>query len=286
MVRIAVLQMTSGLDRHANVAAVQQAARAAQAQGAQMLFTPEMTSCVDRDRDRILRQALTEQDEPALSAFQDLARETGLWLAIGSIPIKGGADDRLRNRSYLIDDQGRIAARYDKIHLFDIDLGGGESYCESATYEGGQTAVLADSPLGPMGLTVCYDLRFPALYEQLALAGARVFAIPSAFTRKTGAAHWHTLLRARAIEGLSFVIAAAQTGRHEDGRATYGHSLVVDPWGRVLLDGGEAPGLHFVDLDLDELERARRTVASLQHRRPFKLERPRVASAVGESGAA
>lgn len=270
MTRIALLQMTSGTDPVANVAQVAEAANTAAQDGAVMLFTPEMTSCVERDRQKILALAKPEQTDAALAGLRDLARQTGLWLAIGSIPVQA-VDDRLANRSFLIDPEGAVRARYDKIHLFDIELPDGEAYRESATYRPGEAAVVAASPLGPLGLSICYDLRFPALYERLAQAGARVIAVPSAFTRRTGAAHWESLLRARAIETLSFVVAAAQTGRHEDGRATYGHSMVVDPWGRVLLDAGDAPGLHLVDLDLAEVDAVRKTLGALNHRRPFAV---------------
>ena len=271
--KIAILQMCAGIDPDTNAREVEAQARAAANAGATCLFTPEMTNCVDKNRDRIFQTVREEEQDPSLACFQALAEETGLWLSIGSIAIKLPGGDKLANRSYLINPAGVVVARYDKIHLFDIALGDGEAYYESRTYKGGETAVVAPSPLGPMGLSICYDIRFPMLYEAMAASGARAILIPSAFTVKTGQAHWHTLVRARAIETLSFVIAAAQTGRHADGRATYGHSLVVSPWGEVLLDAGDQPGLYLADIDLDAVTHARKTMASLGHRQAFAVEK-------------
>jgi predicted amidohydrolase len=190
-----------------------------------------------------------------------------LWLHLGSLALRR-PDGRLANRGFVIDDQGVIRARYDKLHLFDVDLPTGESWRESAAYEAGEGAVVVDTPIGALGLSICYDLRFPALYQALSAAGATVLAIPAAFTRPTGAAHWHVLMRARAIESAAFVIAAAQTGAHEDGRGTYGHSLVVDPWGEVLIDMGEATGVGFAELDPDRIAEVRSRIPVIEHRRP------------------
>jgi len=264
--KIALLQMTSGIDPAANaatiVAAIADAARA----GAAMLFTPEMSGLVDRDRARAARAIVAEEVDETLVAVQGAARTHRLWVHLGSLAVRR-EDGKWANRSFLIDDTGAIRARYDKIHLFDVDLPTGESWRESAAYAGGAEAVVAASPIGPIGMTICYDLRFPDLYRALSDAGACVLAVPAAFTRPTGAAHWHVLLRARAIEAGVFVIAAAQTGEHEDGRATYGHSLVIDPWGEVLLDMGEAAGVGLVDIDPARIEDVRARIPALQHRR-------------------
>ena len=207
-----------------------------------------------------------------LAAVRDTAARLGLWVHLGSLAIKPGADpERLVNRGFLIDASGEIRARYDKIHLFDVHLPSGERYRESAAYDPGIGAVAADTPWGRLGLTICYDIRFPALYAALSEAGATILSIPAAFTRPTGAAHWHTLLRARAIEAGAFVVAAAQTGVHPDGRETYGHSLAIDPWGEVLLDMGEAAGGAVIDIDLAAIERTRSRIPALAHRRPVAV---------------
>lgn len=268
--RIGVVQTTTGIDPRASAEAMAGALREAAAQGAAIAFTPEMSGRLDRDRERLLAPRMLEVDEPTLAAARDVAREHGLWVALGSLAVRRAPElPLLVNRSYLIDAEGAIVARYDKIHRFDVDLGEGQRYRESATFEAGDRAMVAPTPWGPLAMSVCYDLRFPGLWE--ALAGARpvIAAVPAAFTRPTGAAHWEVLLRARAIELGAFVIAAAQTGRHEDGRETWGHSLVVGPWGAVLLDMGEAPGVAVLDLDLDAVAEARRRIPSLDHRRPF-----------------
>ncbi len=266
--KIALLQMTSGLDPRANaetiVAAVAQAAQA----GAAMLFTPEMSGLVDRDRQRAHAAVRGEADDQVLAAVQSAARMHAIWVSIGSLAVKGDwGDGRLANRGFVIDAGGGIVARYDKIHLFDVDLATGESWRESAAYVPGTDAVVVDTPLGRLGLSICYDLRFPALYGALTGNGAQLLAIPAAFTVSTGEAHWHVLQRARAIEGGCFVIAAAQTGLHEDGRQTFGHSLVVDPWGTVLLDMGTGPGLGLCEIDLDQVTAVRGRIPVLSHRR-------------------
>lgn len=267
-VRIAILQMTSGIDPAANAAAIIAAMRDAKAGGAAMLFTPEMALMLDRDRERSAPHLTREADNPQVAALCAAAQDIGLWLHLGSAAFHSDtAPDKRVNRSLVIDNQGRIRARYDKIHLFDVDLATGESWRESATYQGGETVCAVESPAGLLGLSVCYDLRFPDLYRALSNAGATAFAIPAAFTVPTGEAHWHVLHRARAIEAGVFVIAAAQCGTHEDGRATYGHSLVIDPWGTVLLDMGSAPGLRFATLDPAEISRVRSAIPALANRR-------------------
>lgn len=268
MSRAALLQMTSGIDPAENARTLVQGMADAAADGAAMLFTPEMSGLVDRDRDRAAGSLAREEDDPVLAAVRDAAARHGLWVHLGSLAVlrDGG---KLANRGYVIDASGEIRARYDKMHLFDVDLPTGESWRESATYARGERAVTVDTPLGRLGLAICYDLRFPDLFRALSDAGATILSIPAAFTRPTGAAHWHILMRARAIEAAAFVVAAAQTGVHADGRATYGHSLVADPWGELLLDMGEPAGLGFAEIDQARVEAARQRVPVLQHRRPI-----------------
>lgn len=260
--------MTSGIDPTANAEAIAAAITAAAGVGATMLFTPEMSGLIDRDRVRARAATRAEQDDPVLAAVREGARRHGLCVALGSLAIDPGrADGRLVNRSFVIDATGEIAARYDKMHLFDADLPNGESWRESAAYAPGAAAVIAQTPLGLLGLSVCYDLRFPALYQALSARGATVIAVPSAFTVPTGEAHWRVLLRARAIENAAFVVAAAQSGRHQDGRETWGHSLVIDPWGAVLLDMGRDPGLAYAEIDPAAVAAARARVPVIAHRR-------------------
>ncbi|MCE7797270.1 carbon-nitrogen hydrolase family protein [Sphingobium sufflavum] len=267
--RAALLQMTTGIDPAANLATIVQAMRDAKGQGADMLFTPEMSGYLDRDRARAAERVVAEELDPVLAGVRAAAAELGLWVAIGSLAVRDPAvPAKARNRAYLIDDCGEIRARYDKMHLFDVDLPTGESWRESNSYVPGEGAVLAGSPWAAIGLSICYDLRFPDLYRTLSDAGAVILAIPAAFTVPTGEAHWHVLLRARAIEAGCFVIAAAQTGHHADGRQTYGHSLVVDPWGEVVLDMGQEAGLGIVDLDLGRVTAVRARIPALDHRRP------------------
>ncbi len=268
--RVGLVQMCSGRDVERNVEDATDLIRKAKREGADYIQTPEMTTIMELDRARLLSVTRPEAGNPALLHFQSLARELGIFLHIGSMAILV-ADGRLANRSFLISPAGDIAARYDKIHMFDVDLGGGESYRESANYQPGSRAVLADLPWGKLGLSICYDLRFPHLYRALARAGARFLAIPSAFTRPTGLAHWHTLLRARAIELQAYVFAAAQGGAHENGRETFGHSLVVSPWGELLAEGGVHPAVIVADVELQLLEDVRRRVPSLQHDRAFDV---------------
>lgn len=263
--RIALLQMTSGIDPERNCATLCRAVQEAAAGGATMLFTPEMSGLVDSNRERARENVLPEDGHPLLQAVQEAAREACIWVHLGSIAVDAG--DRWANRGFLIDASGKIRARYDKLHLFDVDLPTGESWRESSAYLPGQGAVVAETPVGQLGLSICYDIRFPMLFQALSQAGARVLAIPAAFTVPTGEAHWNTLLRARAIENACFVVAAAQSGTHDDGRNTYGHSLVVDPWGRVVLDMEAKTGIGFAELDLTSVDDVRSRIPVLAHRR-------------------
>lgn len=264
---IGLLQMNSGIAPEANARALSDGLGALAAEGAKLAFTPEMSGLLDRDRMRAAASVTREDQDPTLAAAREAAARHGLWVHLGSLAIRPEAGERLINRGYLIDDAGQIRARYDKMHLFDVDLPTGERYRESASYAPGEAAVAGDTPWGRIGLSICYDLRFPRLYEALTGAGATILSIPAAFTRPTGAAHWHTLLRARAIEAGVFVVAAAQAGVHEDGRETYGHSLVVDPWGETLLDMGDAPGAATVEIDLDAVAATRSRIPAIDHRR-------------------
>lgn len=268
--KIALFQMNAGVDPAANACALVDAVRTAAAGGADMLFTPEMSGCLDRDRERSSASIVTEGDDPVLMVVRAAAREANLWVHLGSLALSDPANGKRRNRGFLIDAQGEIRARYDKIHLFDVDLPGGESWRESNSYVAGERAVMAHTPWGNLGLTICYDLRFPDLYRALSNAGADIISVPAAFTVPSGEAHWHVLLRARAIESSAFIVATGQVGLHEDGRRTYGHSLVIDPWGTVLLDAGTEPGLHWAELTLDRIADVRRRIPSLAHRRPIE----------------
>ena len=265
---IAVHQMKSCPDIQRNCAAMATAMKEAKARGASFYFAPEMSFLLDRNRERAKANITSEARNTSLQALGSLAEELGIWVHAGSIPVLSEhVEGRMANRSILFDSSGQLVARYDKMHLFDVDLATGESWRESSAYVGGELPVLTNTPLGPMGLTICYDMRFPDLYSRLARAGARVFAAPAAFTVPTGKAHWHILLRARAIESAAFVIAAAQSGKHEDGRETYGHSLVGDPWGEVLLDMGEGEGLGFAEIDLSRVDEVRAQIPVHLNRR-------------------
>jgi predicted amidohydrolase len=272
-VRIGLVQMRSARLPQANIDAAAKLIGEARNGGAEYVLTPEMTNIIENDRERMFAAIVAEEQDPSLATFRELARHLGLFVHVGSLAIKV-SPDKAANRSFLIDRKGEIVARYDKIHMFDVDLANGERYRESRNYRPGELAVVAELPWGRIGLTVCYDLRFPALYRALAEAGAAFLTIPSAFTRPTGEAHWHVLMRARAIETGCFVLAAAQGGRHESGRETYGHSLVVDPWGRVLAEGDTEPGVIFADIDPAEVTLARSRVPSLQHGRRFEILEP------------
>jgi len=268
--RAAGIQMTSGDEIAGNTASAITMIRTAQSQGASLIATPEMTTLME-DRGTEFRAKIRgEEDCTALPQFRAVARELGIWLLIGSAAVKTDGE-RAANRSYLIGPDGAIAARYDKIHMFDVDLGDGSVHRESRKYRPGDQAVAVDTSLGRIGMTVCYDLRFPALYKTLAQAGAEILCVPSAFTKVTGQAHWHVLLRARAIECGAFVIAPAQCGTHPSGRETYGHSLIISPWGEVLADGGIQPGLVLADIDTDQVLDARRRIPNLSNDRPYTL---------------
>ena len=268
--RAAVVQLRSGRDKVKNIAAAIELIRAAAADGAQYIQTPENTGLMELDKARLISELEPETNNGGLAAFSAAARDLGVWLHIGSLGIKLG-DGRIANRSYLFAHNGDIAARYDKIHMFDVDLGNGEVYRESASFAPGSAAILADLPWGPLGLTICYDLSFPQLHRALAHAGARFIASPAAFTRVTGEAPWHTLLKARAIETQCFVFAAAQGGRHENGRETFGHSLIISPWGQILAEAGTDPGFAAAHIDLEMLEDVRRRLPSLTHDREFHV---------------
>jgi deaminated glutathione amidase len=271
--KAAMIQMRSGLTPAGNIDEAVRMIGEAKAAGADYVLTPEMTNILAAKREQLFAVVVEEEVDASLATFRELARKLGIYVHVGSLAIKI-SPDRAANRSFLINSKGDIAARYDKIHMFDVDLAGGESYRESRNYRPGELAVLADLPWGRLGLTVCYDLRFPALYRALAEGGATILAIPSAFTKQTGEAHWEILLRARAIENGCFVFAAAQGGRHENGRDTYGHSLIVDPWGRILAEGGTEPAVIMAEIDPAEVANARARIPSLQHGRRFEIVEP------------
>ena len=274
--RAACVQTTSGREPAVNVEAAGDLVRRARDSGADFIALPETVNMMEPSGKLLAGKVREQTDDPALAAFRDLARETGAWLLAGSLVVWSDAEPdesgrrRFANRSILIDPEGGIVATYDKIHMFDVDLGGGESYHESKSYAPGGKAVVAETPWGVLGMTVCYDLRFPALYRELAGRGADFLSIPSAFTRPTGAAHWHVLMRARAIETGCFVIAPAQCGEHEGGRRTFGHSLIVDPWGHVLADGEDEVGFVTADIDPGRVAEARSKIPSLRHGREFE----------------
>ena len=264
----ACVQVNAGTDMEQNLSAAGDLVRRARDAGADLIATPENVSMIVQGRRRIIERARTEAEHPGLPYFCDLARKTDAAILIGSLAIKLD-DGRLANRSFLIDPQGRIAARYDKIHMFDVDLPGGESYRESATFRPGEQAVVVPTQWGMLGMTVCYDLRFAHLFRALAQAGAGVIFVPAAFTRQTGEAHWHILLRARAIETGCFIVAPAQTGTHDEGRQTYGHSLIVAPWGEILADAGTDVGFVTARLEMAHVEKARRAIPAWAHQSPF-----------------
>ncbi len=265
----ACVQMNAGPDVTANLGQAARLIREARREGASLICTPENTGRILADRVRAVAEAPAERDHPALPFFADLARETGAWLLIGSIAVRV-SPERCGNRSLLFDPGGRLVARYDKIHMFDVELANGEHYRESERMQPGGAAVLAETPWGGLGMTICYDLRFPLLYRALAQAGADYLAIPSAFTRPTGVAHWETLLRARAIECGAYVLAPAQCGIHDGGRGTWGHSMIVSPWGEVIAAAAEEPGTILATLDREKVREARRMIPALGHDRPFE----------------
>ncbi|WP_083240602.1 carbon-nitrogen hydrolase family protein [Methyloceanibacter methanicus] len=281
--RAALVQLRASRVVADNLVAAEALIRAAAKGGADYIQTPENTALMELDPERVLAQVAPESESRPLALFRDLARELGVWLHIGSLGVKV-AERRVANRSYLLAPDGGIAARYDKLHMFDVDLPGGESYRESDYYNPGGTAVLADLRPGGvparLGLTICYDLRFPALYRALATAGANLIAIPAAFTKQTGEAHWHVLLRARAIETGAYVLAAAQGGFHENGRSTFGHSMIVSPWGEILAEAGTEPCVVFAEIDLAQVDEARARIPALGHGRDFDIE---IATSTDES---
>lgn len=271
--RVGLVQMRSSRTPSENIATAVKLIGEAKRAGADYVLTPEMTNILELSREKLFAAIVPEEKDVGVATFRELAQSLGIWLHIGSLALKVSADKAV-NRSLLIDPQGEIAARYDKIHMFDVDLAGGESYRESHNFRPGEAAVVCDLPWGRLGLTVCYDLRFPALYRALAEAGSSFLTVPSAFTRQTGEAHWHVLLRARAIENGCYVFAAAQGGAHENGRETFGHSLVVDPWGRVLAEGGIEPGVFLANIDPALVASVRGRIPSLQHGRRFEVIEP------------
>jgi predicted amidohydrolase len=270
--RAALVQMCSGRNVDRNVADATALIRQAAAGGAAYIQTPEVTTLMELETARLFAAVEPEEGNRALAQFRQLASELGVWLHIGSMAVKVAAD-KIANRSYLLGPDGTIAAHYDKIHMFDVDLPGGESYRESKNYAPGTRAVVAETPWGGLGFSICYDLRFPYLYRALAHAGARFIAIPAAFTKVTGEAHWHTLIRARAIETQCFVFAAAQGGRHEHGRDTFGHSLIVSPWGQILAEAGVEPTVIYADIEVQAIADARQRLPSLRHDRVVEVER-------------
>ncbi|WP_225206676.1 carbon-nitrogen hydrolase family protein [Novosphingobium huizhouense] len=272
-VRVALLQMTSGIDPAANAATMVDAVARAGSEGAAMLFTPEMSGLIDRERKRGAAHVVPEEQSPVLGAVRDAAARAGLWVHIGSLAVKVDGD-LWANRAFVIDPAGAIAARYDKIHMFDVDLATGESWRESAAYRPGEQVVTVDCPVGRLGLAICYDIRFPALFEELGRQRCDAIAIPAAFTVPTGRAHWHLMQRARAVEASAYVVSAAQVGRHADGRETYGHSLVIDPWGEVVLDmGGERAGLGFAEIEPGRIREVRGQLPSLANKREIPKSR-------------
>jgi predicted amidohydrolase len=267
-----LVQMCTGRDVDRNVADASALIREAAAKGARYVQTPEITTLMEMERAALFAAVRPEEGNPAIARFASLAQELGIWLHLGSMAVLLG-NGKIANRSLLFSPEGAVEARFDKLHMFDVELPGGESYRESKNYQAGSAGVLAELPWGTLGMTVCYDLRFPHLYRALAKGGADFLAIPSAFTRQTGAAHWHVLVRARAIENGCFVLAAAQVGKHESGRETYGHSLIVSPWGEVIAEAGAEVGVIVADIDPAEIDKARARIPSLRHDRPFEIAR-------------
>lgn len=271
MPRAAILQMTSGIDPAANARVLTEAIASASSEGAAMLFTPEMSGLLDRSRVRARERIVQEDDDRVLAAVRDAAARSGTWVSLGSLAVER-KDGRWANRAFVIDEAGEIAARYDKIHMFDVDLASGEKWRESDAYAAGTRAVTVDTPLGKLGLTICYDVRFPGLFDALGRAYCDLIATPAAFTVPTGRSHWHVLLRARAIEASAYIVAAAQVGEHEDGRSTYGHSLVIDPWGEITTDmGGTKCGLAYAEIDPGRVADVRKQLPSLANRREIAI---------------
>jgi deaminated glutathione amidase len=271
--KVGLVQMRSGVDPKINLATALASIEEAAGAGAAYVLTPEMTNIMELKRERLFASITDEERDPTLAAICEAARKLSIYIHIGSLAVKA-SPDKAANRSFLIDRRGDVVARYDKIHMFDVDLANGESYRESRNYRAGELAIVADLPWGRLGVTVCYDLRFPALYRALAEAGASFLSIPAAFTKQTGEAHWHVLMRARAIENGCFVFAAAQGGMHENGRETFGHSLVVDPWGHIVAEAGTEPGFILAEIDPAQVAAARSRIPSLLNGRRFEVIEP------------
>lgn len=270
VLKVALIQLNAGPDIEENLAVTEGFIRQAAAQGAQLILTPENTCHIRVPATEKLKSSLPETGHPVLQRFSALAWELAVWLVAGSVSIRL-SDSKMANRCFVFDANGDIVSKYDKIHLFDVDLPTGESHRESAVFTPGQQAVTVTTPWAKLGLAICYDLRFAALFRTLAQAGAEILSVPAAFTVPTGQAHWHTLLRARAIENAAFVLAPAQCGTHQGDRKTYGHSLIIDPWGTILAEGGEAPGIIMADLDMKAVTKARESIPALRHDRPYSL---------------
>ncbi|MEC7973038.1 MAG: carbon-nitrogen hydrolase family protein [Pseudomonadota bacterium] len=266
--KVACIQTNSKADPNINIREVSSLIRAARSKGAELITTPEVVGMLEPNREKALNKAQPENYHGVLREFRALSRDLAIWLLIGSISIKL-SNGKLANRSFLINPDGQIIARYTKIHMFDVEVNDGSIYRESATYQPGTSACLARTPWGLVGLTICYDIRFPALYRDLAKAGAKIIFIPSAFTEVTGEAHWHILQRARAIENGCFIVSAAQTGMHEQNRKTFGHSIIVDPWGNILADADKDVGFITADLDLNLVDEVRKKIPSLTHDREY-----------------
>lgn len=269
--KAACVQVNASNDMDLNIQQACDAIYGASAQGAALICTPENVAMMEFGGQNVIATSFPQDEHPALVAFQKVARETKAWLLVGSLAIRL-ENNKVANRSFLLNDQGMIAAQYDKIHLFDVDLAGGESYRESNTFDGGDSASLVKTPWGPLGMTICYDVRFPHLFRTYAQAGACLLSVPAAFTKQTGIAHWKILLRARAIETGCFVMAPAQCGLHKGARETYGHSLIINPWGEILAEGGDEPCVVMAELDLADVKKVRQKIPSLQHDRPFDLQ--------------
>ena len=277
----ACVQLNAKRDLADNLPVIRDLIRAAAAKGAHFITTPECSGAMEPIAERTRANTPTEDKHPGLPMVQDLARDTGTWILIGSFAVKL-PEGKIANRSYLFDPAGRIVTTYDKIHMFDVDIGDGQTYRESATYEAGSCGAVADLPWGRLGLSICYDVRFAYLYRALAQAGADFITVPAAFTKVSGEAHWHVLQRARAIETGCYVIAAAQCGTHAEGRQTFGHSLIVDPWGKVLADGGDEVGVIIAEIDPAQVKDARRRIPALTHDRPVKIVTPPTREAAAE----
>ncbi len=267
--KIACIQFSATEDIQSNLDTVSSMIREAAGKGAELIATPENTDFILSSSEEKIKRSHGEQNHPALLLFSALAKELGVWLLIGSLSIKDEGADKLHLRSYMISDQGEIVQKYDKIHLFDVDLDTGESHRESEKAIAGTRAAIAETPWGKLGMSICYDLRFARLYRELAQAGAKILSVPAAFTVPTGLAHWEVLLRARAIETASFVIAPAQTGEHNEGRKTYGHSMIIGPWGMILAKAGQGEEIIYADINLDDVKKARAAIPALQHDREF-----------------